>query len=136
MTRDFTQLNGLALAFLGDAIFETHVRRYLIDQGLTKPNRLHQQAVKFVSAKAQARIMKYWLEQEMLNEEELSIFKRGRNSSSHTSAKNADIITYRVATGFESVIGYLSLMNQEERLNYLMEQAIEYITNEIQILGT
>lgn len=120
MNVDYKQLNGLALAYVGDAVYEQFIRDYLVSQGKTRPNQLHHAATRFVSAKGQARIMKQLLEQDWLTEEEAVIYRRGRNAKSHTSAKNADITTYRIATGFEALVGYLHLMKYDERLHELM----------------
>ena len=120
MKVDYKQLNGLALAYVGDAVYEQFIRDYLVSQGKTRPNQLHHAATRFVSAKGQARIMKQLLETHWLTEEEETIYRRGRNAKSHTSAKNADITTYRISTGFEALIGYLHLMKQTERLHELI----------------
>ncbi|MBL1229372.1 Mini-ribonuclease 3 [Enterococcus sp. BWB1-3] len=123
--RDYTQLNGLALAYVGDAIYEIYIRDYLVSEGQTKPNVLHRTATNYVSAKAQASLMQGMLSEGKLSEEEELIYKRGRNAKSHTSAKNADITTYRVATGFEALMGYLHLMKRTERLEELIEWCIK-----------
>lgn len=125
--QDFKLLNGLALAYVGDAIYEIYIRDYLIRQGQTKPNMLHRQATMYVSAKAQNHLMKGMLAEELLTDEELVMYKRGRNAKSHTSAKNADITTYRVSTGFEALFGYLHLCEQKERLETLVQWCIEKI---------
>lgn len=122
-----SQANGLALAFLGDAVYDVGIRRYLLEAGLTKPNRLHRKATQYVSAKAQAKIAQAMIDRGEWTEEELAVFKRGRNAKSHTSAKNSDIVTYRIASGFEAVMGYLSLDGQEERLEELIQKSIEVI---------
>ncbi|WP_245249765.1 Mini-ribonuclease 3 [Vagococcus allomyrinae] len=126
-TKDFKLLNGLALAYVGDAIYEIYIRDYLIRQGQTKPNMLHRQATTYVSAKAQSYLMKEMMAAEVLTEEELVMYKRGRNAKSHTSAKNADITTYRVSTGFEALFGYLHLTEQKERLETLVHWCIKKI---------
>lgn len=125
--KDYTQLNGLALAYAGDAIYEVYIRDYLIEQGQTKTNTLHKMATQYVSAKAQAVLIQGMLEEELLTEAEELMYKRGRNSKSHTSAKNADITTYRVATGFESLMGYLHLTKQTERLEELIRWCIKKV---------
>ncbi len=126
-TKDFKLLNGLALAYVGDAIYEIYIRDYLIRQGQTKPNMLHRQATTYVSAKAQSYLMKEMMAAEVLTAEELVMYKRGRNAKSHTSAKNADITTYRVSTGFEALFGYLHLTEQKERLETLVHWCIKKI---------
>ncbi|WP_251869601.1 Mini-ribonuclease 3 [Enterococcus italicus] len=128
--KDYRQLNGLALAYVGDAIYEVYVRDYLIQSGLTRPNQLHKTATHYVSAKAQAQLIQQMNEQALLTEEEQDIFRRGRNSKSYTSAKNADIITYRISTGFEALIGYLHLTGQKERLEELVQWCIEKVGEE------
>jgi ribonuclease-3 family protein len=125
--RDYTQLNGLALAYVGDAIYEIYIRDYLVEQGQTKPNTLHRMATHYVSAKAQASLIQSMLEEQLLTETEETMYKRGRNAKSHTSAKNADITTYRVATGFESLMGYLHLTKQTERLEELIDWCIKKV---------
>lgn len=125
--RDHTQLNGLALAYVGDAIYEIYIRDYLVEEGLTKPNQLHRTATHYVSAKAQAMLIQAMLAENLLTEEEELFYKRGRNAKSHTSAKNADITTYRVATGFESLMGYLHLTKQTTRLEELVGWCIEKV---------
>lgn len=128
--RDYTQLNGLALAYVGDAIYEIYIRDYLVELGQTKPNILHRMATHYVSAKAQAFLIQAMLEEQLLTENEELMYKRGRNAKSHTSAKNADITTYRVATGFESLMGYLHLTKQTERLEELIDWCIKKVGEE------
>lgn len=120
-------INGIALAFDGDAVYSMYVRRHLIFQGLTKPQQLHHVATKYVSAKAQAMLVTQMLAENLLTEEEILIYKRGRNASSHTKAKNTDVITYRMSTGFEAVIGYLHLTEQITRMEELIQWSIHYI---------
>ena len=125
--KDYAQLNGLALAYAGDAIYEVYIRDYLIEQGQTKTYTLHRMATHYVSAKAQAALIQGMLEENLLTESEEVMYKRGRNAKSHTSAKNADITTYRVATGFESLMGYLHLTKQTERLEELITWCIKKV---------
>ena len=120
-------LNGLALAYMGDAVFEVAIRDYLLGTGKTKPNQLHQTATRYVSAKAQARMIDEMLESELLTEEEISYYKRGRNSKINTKAKNTDIQTYLHSTGFEALMGFLYLTKQQERLDTLIEWCIEFV---------
>lgn len=112
---DGTLLSGLTLAYIGDASYETFIRRHLILKGNTRPNQLHKQATHYVSAKAQAFLIDEMLKDNVLTDVELGIYKRGRNAKSHTTAKNADVTTYRISTGFEAVFGYLDLTGQNER---------------------
>ena len=81
---DVNLINGIALAFEGDAVYSTYIRRHLIFQGLTKPNQLHREATKYVSARAQANLISQMREDKLLTEKEEEIYKRGRNANSHT----------------------------------------------------
>lgn len=121
LSRDPAQTNPLVLAYLGDATYAHCVRYHLIARGLVKPNLLHKEANRYVSAKAQAGILLSLLPQ--LTAEELAVVKRGRNAKSGSAAKNAGIIDYRHATAFEALIGYLYLTGKEERLAQIMEYA-------------
>lgn len=123
-------MSPLVLAYLGDTIYESYIREYLITKNINKKvNDLHKTAIKYVKAKAQATII-HELENE-LTEEETRIYKRGRNQKSHTKAKNADIVDYKCATGFESLIGYLYLSKDIERLEYIVYKGIEIIENSL-----
>jgi len=119
-------LNGLTLAYIGDAYYELEIRRYLIDKGYNQVKFLHNKAIKYTSGLAQARIIEYLLKNECLNEEEINAFKRGRNNSS-SGRKNLDAKTYVVATGFESLIGYLYLSKKQDRLDEIVKMAIAII---------
>ena len=124
---DVNLINGIALAFEGDAVYSMYIRRHLIFQGLTKPNQLHREATRYVSAKAQANLISLMLEEGILTEKEEDIYKRGRNANSHTKAKNTDIVTYRMSTGFEAVMGYLHMTEAIERLEELIDWCIRKI---------
>ena len=124
---DVNLINGIALAFEGDAVYSMYIRRHLIFQGLTKPNQLHREATKYVSAKAQANLISLMLEEGILTEKEEDIYKRGRNANSHTKAKNADIVTYRMSTGFEAVMGYLHMTEEIERLEELIDWCVKRV---------
>lgn len=126
---EIKQLSGLTLAYLGDASWEVVVRSFLVNKGLTKPKDLHKEATAFVSAKGQATLIEAMQAEEgFLTEDEITIFKRGRNAKSHSSAKNADIHTYRIATGFEALMGYVSLIDQD-RFNEITDFCIQHITH-------
>lgn len=124
---DIKLINGIALAFEGDAIYSAYIRKHLIFSGITKPSQLHKEATKYVSAKAQANLISNLVEDKFLTEIELQIYKRGRNANSHTKAKNADIITYRMSTGFEALIGYLHMTDSIERLEEIINWCITLI---------
>ena len=123
-------INGIALAFEGDAVYSLYIRRHLIFQGQTKPNQLHRLATRYVSAKAQAMLIEALLEGGLLTQEEEAIYKRGRNAHSHTKAKNTDIITYKMSTGFEAVLGYLHMIQQMARLEEIIDWCIAYVENQ------
>lgn len=125
---DHEMLNGAALAYMGDAVYELAIRRYVIEQGKTHPNRLHRAAIRYVSAQGQALVMQAWISQnDFLRPEEINIYKRGRNHKANTKAKNASIGDYRQATGFEALIGWLYLTGQASRLEELIKEAIQMI---------
>lgn len=117
---DVKQLNSLALAYMGDAVFEVYVREHLLQKGRVKPNNLHREATKYVSAKAQSMVIHHLLEHDLLTEEEVAVTMRGRNAKSGTVPKNTDVQTYRYGTAFEALIGYLYLLKRVERLEELI----------------
>ena len=123
-------MSPLVLAYLGDTLYESYIREHLIRQNMNrKVNNLHKLAIQYSKAKAQATII-HEIENE-LTEEEMKIFKRGRNQKSHTAPKNADIIDYKYATGFEALIGYLYLGGEKERLEYIIQKGIEIIERDM-----
>ncbi|WP_095895923.1 Mini-ribonuclease 3 [Clostridioides difficile] len=127
---ELVTMSPLVLAYLGDTVYETYIREYLIRQNTQKKvNDLHKLAIKYVKAKAQATII-HEIEIE-LTEEESKIYKRGRNQKSNTSTKNADIIDYKHATGFEALVGYLYLNNEIERLQYIINKGIKIIERDM-----
>ena len=126
---DVNLINGIALAFEGDAVYSMYIRRHLIFQGQTKPNQLHRLATHYVSAKAQAMLITLLLEENLLSEKEQEIYKRGRNANTNTKAKNTDIITYKMSTGFEAIMGYLHMTEQIERLEELIDWCIATVEN-------
>ena len=126
-SHDVKQLNALALAYMGDAVLEQKVREHLLISGRAKPNTLHKEATKYVSAKAQSHIVHCMMDENFLTEEELAVFRRGRNAKSGSVPKNTDVRTYRNSSGFEAVLGYLFLLKQEKRADEIMNYAIEII---------
>lgn len=124
---DVKLINGIALAFEGDAVYSMYIRRHLIFQGQTKPNQLHRLATHYVSAKAQAMLITKMIEAQLLTEKEEDIYKRGRNANTNTKAKNADLITYKMSTGFEAVMGYLHMTEQIDRLEELIAWCIKSV---------
>lgn len=114
------EINVLVLAYLGDTIYENYIRRYLIERGIGNVNDLQKEAVNYVSAKSQAAFLTKMLDEEFLSEEEITIVKRARNYKTTSHPKNCDIVTYKYATGLESLIGYLELENNRERIDEIM----------------
>ncbi len=111
------EVSGSTLAYLGDAVWSLKVREYLIEKGYARAKDLQTKSVKFVSAKSQA-IFYYKLEEEnFFTEQELDIFKRGRNFKSDSVPKNTDVATYRVSTGFEAVLGYWFMEKMMDRID-------------------
>lgn len=131
--QDWSLLNGLALAYVGDAAYELVIRKHLLESGQTRPNELHRRATQFVSAKAQNRLITAMMEENVLTEEELAMFKRGRNAKSHTTAKNADVATYRASTGFETLMGYLYMQNHHDRFNELTQWCIKKVEEDTHV---
>ena len=116
-------LNPLTLAFIGDAVYEVFIRTYILSENKTmKVQKLHLKTVEYVKAKAQSKYAKLILDE--LDEKELAVFKRGRNTKS-SAPKNADVSEYRWATGFEAIIGYLYISGNTDRINYFLKKVIE-----------
>lgn len=121
--KELRQVNPIVLAFVGDAIYEVIIRTYLVSRNENMlVNKLHKKTIEFVKAESQSKFSRGIIE--LLNEQEMSIFKRGRNTKSHVP-KNASVSDYRAATGFEAVLGYLYLNNQKDRLNFIISKVID-----------
>ena len=115
--------NMLVLAYLGDSIYETYIRKYLIDEGISKVKELQAESIKYVSAKGQALYLKNMIDSNFLSEEELGVVMCARNHKNNHKPKNCDIITYKYATGFEALIGHLYFKNDISRI----EEIVNYI---------
>lgn len=116
---EIKEYNGTSLAYMGDAVMSIYVREYLLSKGYQKSKTLQKMSEQWVSAKAQAVFLNQLEKENFFSDEEWSIVLRGRNTNPKTKAKNADVITYRKATGLEAIFGWLYLTRQEERLNQL-----------------
>ena len=123
---DIRQVSPLALAYVGDTVFDLSVRTQLVLTKEEAPKLMHTDAVYFVKASAQAQMAKYLLDS--LNEKETAVLKRGRNQKSLSVPKNALLLDYKWATGFEALLGYLYVTGQSERLYELMHRATEWFT--------
>ena len=116
--------NVLALAYIGDAVYEVYIRDYLVKQGIEKVKKLQEEAVSYVSAKSQAKYLQTLLDKNYFNETELEVFYRARNHKSSRHPKNTDIITYKYSTGFEAIIGYNYLDGNIDRINDIIKMII------------
>ena len=117
---DLNLINVITLAYIGDAVYEVYVREYLVKKGIAKVEELQNEAVKYVSAKSQCKILSYLMDNNLLTEIELDVVRRGRNYKRTSHPKNTDIITYKMSSGFEAMIGYLYLNNDKDRLNEII----------------
>ena len=116
--KDWAQYPPLALAWIGDTVYDLIVRSVLLRKGMTQPDRLHQKASRIVNARAQALVMRQI--RDALTQEEQSVCRRGRNAKPAHKAKNADMEDYLEATAFECLVGYLYLNGRYERLMELV----------------
>lgn len=114
------QINVQILALLGDAVFSVYIRKKLLFLGINNPNTLQKKSVDYVSAKSQAKILEELINKNILTEEEIDIVKRGRNNKKNSHPKNTNLITYKLSTGFETLIGDLYL-NNKKRLEEILQ---------------
>ena len=121
--QDIKSYSPLTLAYIGDGIYELVIRTILVSHGNCQPNKLHKKASRLVKASAQSGMMEVL--EPILTEQERAVYKRGRNAKSPTMAKNATMADYRRATGFEALMGYLYLEEQEERMIDLIRIGLE-----------
>ena len=116
---DVNLINVMSLAYLGDSIYEVYIREHLIRNGIAFVEDLQREAIKYVSAKSQAKILSDLIDNNLLTDIELDVVKRGRNYKRNIHPKNTDIITYKISTGFEALIGYLYLKDKERLMEVL-----------------
>lgn len=114
--------SGRTLAFLGDAVWSLKVREWLVEERKGGGNRLQQESIRYVSARAQADFYEKLHEEGFFTEEEEEIFRRGRNGNAGTVPHNTDVGTYRISTGFEAVLGALWLEKNESRIEEIWEK--------------
>lgn len=122
---DMNNINILALAYLGDAIYELEIRKFLLEKNITKVNHLQTESIKYVSAVNQAKYLKEMLDKNFFMDEELNVILRARNHKSHKS-KSTDIVTYKYSTALEAIIGYLYYQKNNKRI----EEIMNYIKGE------
>lgn len=120
---DIKTYSPLALAYIGDGIFDLVIRSIVVGKGNTKANQLHQYTSHIVKAASQAKMIEAL--EEDLTEEEADVYRRGRNAKSPTMAKNASMVDYRKATGFEALMGYLYLQDDFARIVELTKLGLE-----------
>ena len=118
-----TSYHPLVLAYMGDAVYEVYIRNMLIQKKKVSVHKLHVESIMYVKASAQANILRNI--SEILEQDELDVVRRGRNAKSGTIPKNAKVSDYKYATAFEALIGYLYLSKKYERLERIIELAIE-----------
>lgn len=124
---DLREVQPSVLAYVGDAVYELYSRCWVAEHCAKKSGTMHRRAIKYVSAEAQAMVIRELMPE--LTEQEENFFRRGKNSNPSSMSKNASPADYMYATGFETLIGYLFLDNQEARLEYLISRAFEIIDN-------
>lgn len=127
--QDIRSYSPLVLAYIGDSIYDLLIRTMLVERGNSQVNKLHRRASTYVKAAAQKEILQ--AVEPMLTEEEHAYYKRGRNAKSYTTAKNASIVEYRVATGFEALLGFLYLTGQTERIFELVKAGTDYLERQL-----
>ena len=120
---EVNMMSPLVWAYIGDAVYEMHIRTYLVNTTKLKPNKLHIESIKYVKAKAQSEISNKIYDN--LTDEEKDIVRRTRNTENHHLPKNAELKDYMYATAFEGLIGYLFLTNRQERLDAILEMTIK-----------
>lgn len=120
---DLNTYSPLALAFLGDCVFEIVIRTMIVEKGNQRANSLHNQKSDIVNAGAQARIIEALMPE--LREEEKDVYRRGKNAKVKSSAKNASIVDYHKATGLEALCGYLYLQGKMDRVIELVRLGVD-----------
>ena len=120
---DLRTYSPLTLAYIGDAVFEMMIRTLIVEKGQRAANTLHRHTTKIVCAQTQAKLVDAVYES--LTEDEQEIYRRGKNTKLHSTAKNASLSDYRKATGFEALCGYLFLRDNMERVMQIVRQALE-----------
>lgn len=126
---EILMMSPLTWAYVGDSVYEQYIRTYLVNTTNLNPHKMHINSIKFVKAGAQANILKKLIE-EILNDDEKDIVRRGRNTQNHHLPKHASVEEYMYSTAFEGLIGYLYLTKQNNRLKIILEKCIEYVTNQ------
>jgi ribonuclease-3 family protein len=126
---EIKMMNGLKLAYIGDAVYEVYIRTYVMHNCRSRVSDLNKKGVSFVKASAQAQMIEFL--KPHLTEAEWAVVLRGRNQKVSTPAKNANIKDYKMATGLEALIGLLHLKGEKERIEELMVLGINHIDPEV-----
>ncbi len=119
--------NGISLAFVGDSYYDLKIREYLLNKGITKPNELHRAQIKYSSGKAQCMIIDVLLQEGYLTGDEINYYKKGRNANSNQKRNSISVMEYKRATGFESLLGYLYLCKNYDRLDEIIKKSIDVV---------
>ncbi len=122
--KEIKKMNTTLLAYMGDAIYEVAIREHVLAKGVPHIDAVHKETVKYVKGESQAKILKHIIHS--LVEEEMTLVKRARNRKTISKPKNIDPVTYKLATAFEALIGYLYMTKQEERLKEILALAIKW----------
>lgn len=125
-------MNPLVLAYLGDGVFEVYVREHLVvERGIVKPDLLQKEAILYVSAKAQSEFMKEAILNNWVSEEEIAIYKRGRNAKNTRVMKNTSVVVHNQSSGFEALIGHLYLKKKDERISEIFDLYKEFVLRKV-----
>ena len=132
---EVNNISSLEYAFIGDAVFTFFIRKTLLKKYTSKLkiDNISKKCSNYISAKFQAYLIDYLIDDNILNDKEIDIYKLGRNQHSKSRAKNTTIVNYRKATGFETLIGYLYLNNEIDRLKYLSKRIELKLDDDIEI---
>ncbi|MBQ2981392.1 MAG: ribonuclease III [Lachnospiraceae bacterium] len=128
--QDICSYSPLTLAYIGDGIYELVVRSMIVTDANAPVNKLHKRSSELVKAETQAKMAFYLRDNDILDEEEMRVLKRGRNAQSYTKAKNASVSDYRWATGLEALIGYLYLLDKSDRMLEIISMGLKVVQSE------
>ena len=123
MTEDPKMLGALTLAYIGDTVYELYNRLLTVSNGDRPVEKLHRESISRAKAVTQSKLVDVLMDE--LTEEEQAVYRRGRNATVHTKAKNASVQEYHRATGLEAVVGYLYLKGEKERLEHLLKKGFD-----------
>lgn len=121
--KELMMVHPLVLAYVGDSVYEMFIRTYLVKNNKVPVHKLHKLSITYVKAKAQCDTLHRIMDE--LTEDELDIVRRGRNAKSGTIPKNADVNEYKYATAFETLLGYLYMKKDLDRLTYILARSLE-----------